>query len=342
MKVLKSLFYGVKRNAHYMMLGIVISYLVFYSIYTFSSLVHESLKEYDKIFNYLNSISLLVFTAGIFSALIKYYQFLGVFQEEFKKVVLSKEFEDKLEEKLTQITFSEEYLLEQSNIESIWETVTLSRYNKQFPELYDKLKKRIINQFFKKNNILYYYKNFQITYSIEMDQADRNIVHITERASYTIMRPNLEEFEWDFYVSYLNTKGKFDHIIEFNVTNLDEVSCTEQDVSIVQNISGLVTVTASKKFHDRKEYHVERMVRVSQDLNEDRVYSFTSDRIIDDLSFKVQLCNRLNVFVSPAWDVKFYKDETQNGTIFENMSYINRDLFLPGEKFKLFIYKKDF
>lgn len=52
--------------------------------------------------------------------------------------------------------------------------------------------------------------------------------------------------------------------------------------------------------------------------------------------------NQLNVFVSPAWDVKFYKDETQNGTIFENMSYINRDLFLPGEKFKLFIYKKDF
>jgi hypothetical protein len=337
----KGLLHGIKNNAHYIMLGVVISYLIFYSIYTFSSLVHESLKDYDKIFNYLSNISLLVFTAGIFSAVIKYYQFLGVFQEEFKKVVLSEDFDKKLEEKLTQITFSEEYLLEQSNIESIWETVTLSRYNRQFPELYEKLKKRIINQFFKKNNILYYYKNFQITYSIELDEADSNIIHITERASYTIMRPSLDEFEWDFYVAYLDKQETFDHQIEFTVTNLEEVTCTVNDITEERKDNGNVIVKATKKFHDRKEYHVERMVKISQNLEEDRVYSFASDRIIDDLSFKVKLCDKLNVFVSPAWDVKLYKDETQNGTIFENMSYINRDLFLPGEKFKLFIYKKD-
>ncbi len=83
---------------------------------------------------------------------------LKVFKEEFHEAIDSSKFDDKLKNNLKAITFSEEYLLEQGNLNSLWEKITLCVYRKEFPQIYEKVKKQIKNDFFKKTSISYYYK----------------------------------------------------------------------------------------------------------------------------------------------------------------------------------------
>ena len=106
----------IKKNAYIFFLAIAFVYFVLYSIYHFSNKVHLALNEYDTILKYFADVSIFFFTAGIFSASLKYLQFLGVFESEFQKVIMSDLFDEKLEKHLNKITFSENFLLKQTNL----------------------------------------------------------------------------------------------------------------------------------------------------------------------------------------------------------------------------------
>lgn len=326
---------SVKRYSFFYFLGLASMYAIFYTIYSLNDAVNESLNEYDKVISYFANISILFFTAGIFSVSLKYFQFLGIFEEEFKRVISSKDFDEKLEKQLKQITFSEDFLIKQSNLPELWETVTLCKYKQQFPGLYPKLKKKIDNELFITDNISYYYKNFQINYDIEL--IDENYVKVTESASLTIVRPDINEFEWDFGVIFDDTEDEnIEYDLSFDVKNMDDVEFDESDIK-TRNRPGLINKYVTKKLSGHLEYHIERRIELVQDLRIDRQFSFGSDRIIDDISLRIKHCDKLSVFFTTVNKNKMY----QNGAFYKDkLAYINRDIFLSGEKFKIFIYKK--
>jgi hypothetical protein len=86
----------------------------------------------------------------------------------------------------------------------------------------------------------------------------------------------------------------------------------------------------------KKSYKLIRTIEMTQKLAEDRVYWFTSSCIIDDLTIHLKQCGKLNVFFSPT-DKNSFMDI---GADFGSKVLENRDVLLPGEKFKVFIYKK--
>lgn len=329
----KTLLHLFKEYAYIFFLTIAFCYFLLYSIYHFSNQIHTIFFQYDTILKYFADVSIFFFTAGIFSASLKYLQFLGVFKEEFEKVILSDQFDKKLEIQLKQITFSEEFLLKQTNLHDLWVTVTLCMYKQHFPEIHNKLKSKIINNFYLNKNITYYYKNFQTNFIIKLDGPDHAIIE--QISSYTIIRPNTEEFSWDFSLSYLNEPGN-DGDMSFSIINMENKTSTIEDIK--KEIKGNhVNMKASSLLTGKYEYFIERTMRLRQNINTDRIFSFSSDRIIDDLSFQINHCEKLGTFLSEVNDTKFYK----NGAFEPNtLSYINRDIFLPGEKFKIFIFRK--
>lgn len=324
-----------KNNSYYYFLGIASSYAIFYSIYSLNSNFNAYLKDFDDIISYFSSISILFFTAGIFAVSLKYLQFLGVFEKEFNRAISSDAFDKKLEKQLKQITFSEEFLIEQSNLGEIWRTVTLCKYKQQFPDLYDKLKKKIKNELFITNNISYYYKNFQLKYDIELIDDDH--VKITESASLTIVRPNTEKFQWEFGLYYEELEDKiFNPTLFFEVNNVEDIKFDKDDIKIIKE-PFFHKKYISREFSGVLEYHLDRKIESFQNLKSDRAFAFASDRIIDDISLKIESCDKLNVFFTTVNDNKLYK----NGALpNDDLAFINRDLFLPGEKFKMFFYKK--
>jgi hypothetical protein len=180
-----------------------------------------------------------------------------------------------------------------------------------------------------KSNISYYYKNFQTNYHLVKD-TDTSI-KIIERSSYTIVRPNDEEFSWDFgYSGHKDDshKNKIKFIINIKTTGKN----IEADFKDAKESDENFIIKISSQLSGHTEYPIERYIEIIQDIKLDRVRVFGSDRIIDDLSFKVTTDEHVNATVHFLGKNKFY----HNGAFDDDVkAYINRDVFLPGQKFLL-------
>lgn len=304
-------------------------YLIFFTIYSFNDLMKEYLKDYENLIKYLSQVSILLFTSGVFAASLKYLQLMEVFKVQFNDYIESSKFDDKLKQNLKLITFSDDYLIQQNNLPTLWKQITLCMYKKEFPSLYDKISKKIRNDFFVKSNISYYYKNFQINYYISKN-CDKS-VKIIERASYTIVRPTTDEFEWDFgYRSLASDEYNKEINIDIKISTTGVEFKAGFENAIIENQNFILKV--SNKLSGHLEYHIERTTITVQNIELDSVRSFGSDRIIDDLSFKVDSDKNVKTGIHFVGNNKFY----HNGAYDNNVNaFINRDVFLQGQKFIL-------
>lgn len=312
-------------------------FILFYSYYLFNENAGERLKEYDGLIKYLGQICLLFFGSGIFTVALKFLDSLNVFQNNFRKIILSEEFDNLLTNKIEALAYSKDHLIKQENLEDIWETITLCKYQKQFPSLYEELKQNIKNDLFSKDNISYYYKHFIIHYDFSLAN-DNCTVKIVNWTKYTIVRPTRESFVWDFKMKLLKEDDESNQVdIKFSVTNQDGIVFETDDLE--ESRDGLfIEKRITKELSGHIEYHIDRKITSYQNIDKDREYSFGSDRIIDDLDITIKHSNNLNVFFTSVNKNNFRKEDLLRDNEY---SYVNRDLLLPGEKFKLFLIRRD-
>lgn len=326
------------RNFFLVVLLFSILYVAFYSKYLLDTEFRQSFKEYDVLIKYLSQFAILSFSAGIFSASIKYLQFLDIFSKEIKETIISDEFTEVLRKQVTVITFSEESLLAQNNLDEVWKKVTNCRYKKRFPEMIGKIEKNLINELYEDNSLDAYYRNFQIVISIKL--LKNNYIEIQESDSFTIITNDEKLFNWTFWAQTEgeNDKNVYTELIKEH-TKVQGISIDEylkKEPEKESNIIGEKTLY-SIPLKGKSEYHVERCIKIGQNLDNDRVFSFSSSKILDDLSVIIEYCDKLNVCFSQVGRNKFYPNANHR----DKKAYINRNVFLPGEKFKLFIYKND-
>lgn len=338
-KHLSIIFYkGAKNNIYLILLFLSLAYFFTYIILMF----FLDKNKYDiniELLGFIKEISLIIFSAGIFTCALKYLQYLDVFKKDFEKIIFSKRYNDVLKQNIESITLSEDFFLKQNNIESIWQTVTLSKYKKEFPELYDSIKSKLENELFKKSNIEYYYKNVHKIYSIDL-MEDEKYIEIREETNYSVIRNSENAFIWDCHLKILkedSENGKYPDIDVKIINDLDVTYQKDDEKEIKQG--KFLIKKIEKKLQGKKEYHIKRTVKIKQNLNHDREYSFGSSRIIDDISVSLRYSKRLKVIFSEVGKVKFYKDEENVFTDIIEKTYINRGVLTPGEKFKLFFIK---
>lgn len=331
-------FVRVSKNYFYLFFIVpALGYFIFYSIYTFNGELQTSLIAYSKGIEYFQKIAILILSASIFSGAIKYLQFLGVFKNDFEKIIMSDSFKKLLSDKIESLAYSEDHLIKQNNLEKIWKLVTLCKYKKYFPEISEKTEKRMgENPFFKDGSLAYYYKNFQMNYDIEI--ADGKNVIITENHSYTVVAPNKECVEFDFHSTF--TKGAENNTeMEFEIKNLASIVFVDTDILITPENAkdgDIITKKVTKRLKGLREYHIESKIVHKQNLDLDRVFSFSSDRIIDDLTVNLKKCDNTEIIFHPLNGNKLHSTNTG----FKDYdTYINRDIFLPGEVFIMFFYK---
>lgn len=289
----------------------------------------KTIKNYE----FLKDLCKILFSAGVFTTALNFLDSLDVFKKNFKAIIMSAEFENLLTNKIDALAYSEEHLNKQSNLDKIWQTVTLCKYRQEFPELYDKLENKIENLLFKKNNISYYYKNFQVNYSVELN--DDKYVTIIERTSFTIMRPNKEGFTFDYKSTYNNEDPNDKVVAQFFSKNAKEIDFNAIEL-ITTTDKNITSLTCTKVLSGHLEYHIESKVVMSQNIEIDRIYTFSSGRIIDDLTIFLEHDDKLKITFVPLNNNKFH----HNGIHEKNkISYINRDVLLSGEKFILFFYR---
>lgn len=321
-------------------LGISFTFLVFYGIYFFYKPINIFFEPYEEFIEYLKSFCLLLFTGGIFTASLKYLQFLKVFEKEFERIIDSPKFNQKLKKTLSAITFSEEFLNEQSDLNVIWKKVTISKYKNEFPELYEKISKNLKNELFHNKSLNKYYKNVVISYELEL--IDEYTINIVEHSSFTIIRNKTEEFKWIFFLTF---SKEIEENLEddSSVLNKDEtkidgtkIDISKCKISHQERGDDFIKKQFTYFLKGKKEYHIERRLEFTQNLKEDRVIGFDTSHVIDDLTVHIKICKKLNLVFEPSGKAKFHKNEQFS----DRVTYSNRDVFLPGEKYKLFLYKE--
>ena len=204
-EMIKRLFKGAFRNLYLIMLFVSIAYFIVYAILIFNiqdtlPIEQEKSGKYGMVFwlDFFKNIALLVFSAGIFTSSLKYLQYINIFENEFQKILLSKPFTSKIKESVESITYSDEHLLKQKDLDGIWKRVTLSKYKQRFPELMIELVKNLENELFLENNLTCYYKNFQMNLSFKL--LDNDIVKIIESSEYTIISNSEDDVKIKIYI----------------------------------------------------------------------------------------------------------------------------------------------
>lgn len=353
-EILKTLWEMLKLVFNYfyvILIPIPVIYLMYYYLF------FDKLNPETYIFNSvdlikdLKDLSFWFFTAGAFSAATKIISNLKIFKsqfeniiisdkfkETFKNILLSKEFDIQLSNKFEILTFSHENLNRQPNLDKIWKDVTLCKYEKQFPHLMEKLRDKIENELFEENNLSYYYKNLRIQVKFELLEND--VIKIIETSSSTVISNNNDIIDIEFFVTSHESDSEniYTKIIP-SKTKIDGIAFDEdffKDTNPIKEGEYFKKIF-KHQLRDKKEYHIERCIEMKQKLIDDRIYSFSSSKIIDDIYINLVTCENLDIFFSPVNKNFFDKDNIE----IDGINFANRDVLMPGEKFKVFIFKKN-
>lgn len=339
LKILPTVWATLKLVFDYFYL-VLIPIPVFYLIYYF--LFFNKDKQETYIFNSaelifdLKNLSYWFFTAGVFSASSKLLSNLVIFKKQFNKVIMSKEFDDLLGRKLEVLTFSHDSLSKQSNLDEIWKRVTLCKYEKSFPYLMQKLNKNLENELFEENNLSAYYKNLRLQVKFELLEND--IIKITEVSNCTVVTNSDNRTEIKFFLrsNSQDEKNIFTKI-EPTQTKIDGVAF---DLEKFENIQAVrdgdsFVKTYNHTLQGKTEYNIERYIVMQQKLSVDRIYSFSSSKIIDGMHINLQYCSKLQVEFSSVGKNNFTDDNIK----LDGICLTNRDVLMPGEKFKVFVFK---
>jgi hypothetical protein len=330
----------INNNLYLYLLPFPIIYLLFYGLYYLPN--KELLLNpkhpipffcREEVVDFLKGISIIFFSGGIFSATVKLINNLVVFKKNFQKVILSDEFDVLLKDKFQILALSDDFLLKRTDIQDIWSRVTTCQFEQAFPELKNSIVKKLENDFFNDKMLTYYYNNFRIQINLEL--IDDNIIKITEVSNFEVKPKTTDPVYIDFKISSI---AKDDETI---YTKLIEEDCKLDGKKMI--LSELTTTNDNKNIKTFKtelsgntSYILERKVEMTQDLNNDRVFSFSSSIIIDNMTVNIKPCDKLNAFFSVVGKNKFNSDNHLG----DLNNRICRDVLLPGEKFKIFIYKK--
>jgi hypothetical protein len=333
------------------LIPIPVIYLMYYYLF------FDKLKPATYIFNSvdlikdLKDLSFWFFTAGAFSAATKIISNLKIFKsqfeniiisntfkEAFKNILLSNEFDTQLSNKFEILTFSPENLSRQPNLDKIWKDVTLCKYEKQFPQLMEKLRDKIENDLFEENNLSYYYKNLRIQVKFELLEND--VIKIIETSSSTVISNNNDIIDIEFFVT--SHESDSENIYTKIIPSKTKIDGQAFDEDFFKDANPVKEGEYFKKVFKhqltgKKEYHIERCIEMKQKLKDDRIYSFSSSKIIDDIYINLVTCEKLNLFFSPVNKNIFDKDNIE----IDGINFANRDVLMPGEKFKVFIFKKN-
>ena len=147
--------------------------------------------------NVLEKIGLTILTSGVFAAVLKSFQFIGVFKEEIENVILGSKFIEK-----------------RSDLPLLWKKISAAIYKQKFPEISDSLQEIILNSYFPTAHPIYY-EEFVVTINIEeitedfiikFTQAYRAKVVLAEDAEDVTIHHSFYIDKFDGMENYINEK----------------------------------------------------------------------------------------------------------------------------------------
>lgn len=231
--------------------------------------------EDNEVSEFVGDIGIAVLASGIFAAVLKSFQFSGLFREEIEKVVLSTKF-----------------LKKRNDLEELWSDVTRALYESKFPEISNDIEELILTNYLP-TRAIYYYKDFIVT--IKIHQIDDNdIVTYDQTCEYTLVPSNPDDpIPFKNKITYDKINGEEhskNEILHFSINNNDielkeEISETEDTV--------IRTFTAELSNH--REYRIKKVDKRHTWIYEDNTKLFRLMAITKGMNVVIQYPESLEI-----------------------------------------------
>ncbi len=288
------------------------------------------------IFSYLKSLSTTTLGAGVFTAIIKYFQFMGIYKNEINNIISSSEFEEKLTKVIQNNPYSIALLKGRQDINQIWKNSTLCMFESEYPEISETIKNKLSNAFFDGDSLDHYYKNYVIRLEISID--DQDFIHLKETSIFTIIRPNCNKKDYHFEY-FLDKIDENDNSTKYELHELS-LNNKSQDLALFPPLiipQGLAVEYKQKlNLEGCSEYHISHMLSLVYNINIDNQYSFFCTKTIDSISVSVTMSDNLGCNISTL----NFENNLTNPIKSAKFEIDNREVILPNGGFKLFFYKK--
>ncbi|RYJ38585.1 hypothetical protein NU08_2562 [Flavobacterium anhuiense] len=205
--------------------------------------------ETDEIWRDLfKGLGFTMVSSGVFAVILKSEQFSNIFHKELRNII-----------------YSEEQLEKRTDLDKIWEKVTLALCRQKFKNISSKLHQKI-KGFYLPVTQEYYYKNYNLDLTIELDPINPDFVRITEINKTQIISHDIQCIKYDFQSKIPVPDG--DTITSYE---LQEFSVNNEKIDIdkhlsIKNENGILDIQFNYDCTGKTVYNIVRKEKKSYNL----------------------------------------------------------------------------
>lgn len=274
----------------------------------------------SKVVEILGTIGKTILGSGVFLLFLKSIQFLGVFQDEIRKVI-----------------YSDEILTKRNDIQEIWKKVTRAVYQSAFPSISSKIEDLIQDKILPRK-LNYYHKDLHVIY--EIDKVDDNHFGLIESQSFIIISDGKDiTFEFkNHYIKTTDESDKSDLTIDLliNNENYNNKIIKSNQIAFSNNQIGF-NFYCSLTLKGNTEYHVKKVTKSIHTTRLNGYWNFGIGRITDSFTIDIRNNGNYEVDLIPFGNNTSLQKIFVSSTLNINKHY---DILTPGDGYILLIKSK--
>ena len=279
-------------------------------------------KKLDEEFAHaVSKIGFTVLTSGVFAAIMKSFQFIGIFKQEIENVILESKFIEK-----------------RNDLPDLWKKISRTIYKKKFPAISNDLQEMILSSYFPTNH-KYYYEDAII--SIDIEELDENdIIKYTQTWKFNVvLAENIKEVT--MYQNYTLDKGDNINLnnstrIYYKIDGIDEMDNmefedTETDFKINRRYS--------LKVSDKKTFILEVKEERQYCIKDDNIKLFRVNSITKEMDVSISFPDNIKVTFFNVGVIKRFEPKHVDHK--NTISRIHKNgLILPSQGFGMSFVSK--
>ncbi|UAM98381.1 hypothetical protein K8354_00710 [Polaribacter litorisediminis] len=257
------------------------------------TLVTISFLPYFKDIMYLSkgfySIGTTIITAVIFLTIVKSKQFSEIFQKQLRSII-----------------YCTEHLEKRKDIRELWMNTSKAMYEKNFPELCEKLEDNL--EKYIPIDSSKYYENYIYKVDISFDKDNENYLILNESESFDLISRTKKDIEYNSSCVFEKEDYKeeiSDYIMKEFKVNKKVIDCKEPQLKIDKNYKGKkIVVQHIRSLSGENKYSIEKEEYKRYSLKVENTKAHTCSHIFHNYVLEVTHPKNL--------EVKFYENGTLN------------------------------
>jgi hypothetical protein len=237
----------------------------------------------------LFSIGTTIVTAVVFVTIVKSKQFSEIFQKQLREIV-----------------YCTEHLEKRKDIRQLWMNTSKAMYEKNFPELCEKLEDNL--EKYIPIDSSKYYENYIYKVDISFDEENENFLILNESESFDLISRTTKEIEYNSSCVFEKEDYKeniSDYTLKELKVNKKVIECKEPQLKIDKKYKGKkIAVSHIRSLSGENKYSIEKEEYKKYSLKVENTKAHTCSHIFHNYVLEVTHPKEL--------EVKFYENGTLN------------------------------